>query len=123
MELVIVLAIIAALAAVALPSYESQMTQGRRSDGVTALVTFSQRMERYFLENGTYQGATTAIYKERSIQGHYQLSITTTDSSYQLQATPIEIQATDGECGTFSLNEQGERSVNGTQSVADCWGY
>lgn len=123
MELVIVFAIIAALAVVAIPSYESQMVQGRRSDGATALTTFSQRMERHFLESGSYQGATTAIYREQSPQGHYQLSVTATTSSYQLQATPIEIQEEDEACGAFSLNERGERGISGTQSVALCWGY
>ena len=123
MELVIVLAIVAALTVVAFPSYEVQMVQGRRSDGVTALTTFSQRMERHFLENGSYQGATTAIYREQSPQGHYQLSVTATASSYQLQAAPTGIQTEDEACGAFSLNERGERGISGTQSVAFCWGY
>ncbi|MBC8519889.1 MAG: prepilin-type N-terminal cleavage/methylation domain-containing protein [Gammaproteobacteria bacterium] len=120
-EMVIALAIIAILMAVSLPSYEEQMVQGRRSDGTTALTIFSQRMERYFLENGSYSGATTSIYKSTSDNEYYLLSVTTTGESYQLLATATGIQAGDAVCGNLTLNEKGERGITGSGSAIDCW--
>ena len=120
-EMVVALAIVAILIIVSLPNYEEQMMQGRRSDGSTALTIFSQREERYFLENGSYSGATTSIYKETSDEKHYTLSITTTDNSYQLQATATGVQVGDTLCGNLTLNEKGERGITGSGSVVDCW--
>ncbi len=120
-EMVVALAIVAILIIVSLPNYEEQMMQGRRSDGSTALTIFSQRVERYFLENGSYSGATTSIYKETSDEKHYTLSITTTDNSYQLQATATGVQVGDTLCGNLTLNEKGERGITGSGSVVDCW--
>jgi len=119
--MVVALAIVAILIIVSLPNYEEQMMQGRRSDGSTALTIFSQRVERYFLENGSYSGATTSIYKETSDEKHYTLSITTTDNSYQLQATATGVQVGDTLCGNLTLNEKGERGITGSGSVVDCW--
>lgn len=120
-EMVIALAIIAILMVVSMPDYEEQLVQGRRSDGSTALTIFSQRVERYFLENGSYSGATTSIYKETSDEGYYTLSITTTDDSYQLQATATGVQTGDSTCGNLTLNNQGERGITGSGIAIDCW--
>ncbi len=120
-ELLVALAIIAVLAIVAIPSYETQMMQGRRCDATTALTSFAQRVERSFLENGNYSGATTALYKESSDGGYYTLSITATESSYQLQATPGDIQSQDTLCGSYTLDEKGQRGITGSGSVTECW--
>ena len=121
-EMVIALAIVTILVTTILPSYKEYLLQGRRSDATTALVTFAQRVEREFLENGSYSGATTALYRESSDGGHYTLSITVTDNSYQLQATPIGVQLQDLVCNSFTLNESGERGITGPSTVAECWG-
>lgn len=120
-ELVVALAIIATLAAIALPSYEAQLQQTRRSDGTMALTTFAQKMERYLLEQGSYSGATTALYQSSSTQGHYQLAVSADSSSYQLTATPTGAQSGDSKCGTLTLNELGTRGISGTATVAECW--
>lgn len=121
LELLIALAIIAILATIAIPSYEEQLLQGRRSDATTALTIFSQRVERHFLESGSYSGASTALYRENSTEGHYLLSITISGSSYQLQATPVGIQSADSLCGGYTLNEKGERGITGSGTLSECW--
>ncbi len=120
-ELIIALAIVAILATIALPSYQQQLLQTQRSDGTTALATFAQKMERYFLENGSYSGATTSLYQELSNQGYYQLSVTSTSDSYQLSATPLDAQTEDSECATLTLNELGERGITGSSTTEQCW--
>ncbi len=56
-EVIIVVAIIGILAAVAFPSYVSQVDRGYRAEAQGALTGFAQAMERYYTANGTYVGA------------------------------------------------------------------
>ncbi len=120
-ELIIAIAIIGILATLALPSYESQLQQVRRSDATIALTSFAHKVERHFLENGSYSSASIELYQPLSENGHYQLGITATDSSYQLTATAIGAQSSDTLCGNYSLNEQGTRNISGSGSVTQCW--
>ncbi|HIJ21961.1 MAG: type IV pilin protein [Gammaproteobacteria bacterium] len=120
-ELVITLSIVAILSIVVLPSYEEYLLQGRRSDATTALTTFAQYVERHFLENGSYSGATTALYRDTSGNGHYSLSVTADNNSYQLQATPVGIQLEDTHCGSYTLNELQVRGITGGGSISSCW--
>ena len=52
-EMMIVLAILAVLAAIALPSYEEVMMRARRSEAREALSDFAARQEQFFLDNKT----------------------------------------------------------------------
>ncbi|MFV8784180.1 type IV pilin protein [Microbulbifer sp. SA54] len=119
-ELMIVVAIVAILAAVAIPSYQNQVRSSNRADAQGALMSFAQAMERHFTENGSYEGAATgggdtgapAIFPtEAPLDGaakHYDLAITqATASSYLLTATPKgSVQANDG---SMTLSSSGQR--------------
>ena len=61
-ELLIVVAIVGILAAIAVPSYQAQVREARRSDAHTALTRFALAVERYAVAQGSYVGATTAVY-------------------------------------------------------------
>ena len=52
-EVIIVIAIIAILTAIAIPSYNAYTTQARRTDGQIALLDLSSRLERFFTDNNT----------------------------------------------------------------------
>ena len=56
-EVMIVVAIIAILAAVAIPSYSGYVTRGRITEAVNGLAGMSVRLEQYFQDNRTYVGA------------------------------------------------------------------
>lgn len=119
-ELMIVVAIVAILAAVAIPSYQAQVRSSNRADAQGALMNFAQAMERHFTETGSYEGAAAGgadtgvpdiFPSEAPLDGaakHYNLVITQADaSSYLLTAAPKgSVQAT---YGSMSLSSSGQR--------------
>lgn len=98
-EVMIVVAIIAILAAIALPSYRDYILRGQVVDATTLLSAGSANMERYFQDNRTYQTLTTgagtfnppcsnAVPAAQRTQGSFLLTCATPDAnSYQLSAT------------------------------------
>ena len=59
-ELMIVVAIVAILAAVALPSYSYYIRRGKVMDAVSGLSDMRLRVEQFFQDHRTYAGACTA---------------------------------------------------------------
>jgi len=59
-EVMITIAIIAILAAVAIPSYSEYVRRGRITEAVSALSGMRVKMEQYFQDNRTYVGACVA---------------------------------------------------------------
>lgn len=55
-ELMIVVAVIGILAAIAYPMYADYVTRGQIVDGTTKLGNFRTQMEKFFMDNRTYQG-------------------------------------------------------------------
>ena len=123
-ELMIVIAIIGILASIAYPSYTAYVERGRRSDGQSVLLDLSHRMDQYFSENKSYEGATLTQLgvKEISPEGYYTLSIgNLAGNTFTVNATPIGAQSSDS-CGTLMINQLGQRGFTGASgSLADCW--
>jgi type IV pilus assembly protein PilE len=126
-EVMIVCAIVAILAAIALPSYLSSIQKARRSDAKSALVGAAGQLERYFTERNTYAGAALgtgsgAVYPSTSLNGYYTLSFAAqTATTYTLNAAPAGQQVGDP-CGTFTYTDQGVKGVSGaSKPVGDCW--
>ncbi len=136
-ELMIVVAIVAILAAIAVPAYTEHVTRTRRSDAEASLLDLAARMERYFAENNTYATATIAagnattdiLSTATSSSNWYTMSITAqTASTYTLQAMPTGAQGTqDTWCQALTYNSLGQKGVaNGpagapTWTAAQCW--
>ena len=59
-ELMITVAIIAILAAIAIPSYSEYVRRGRITEAVSALAGMRVKMEQFFQDNRTYAGACAA---------------------------------------------------------------
>ena len=60
-ELMIVCAVIAILAAIAYPSYTGQMLKAQRAEGKAALMRAAQMLERSFTQNGAYPAGADAL--------------------------------------------------------------
>jgi type IV pilus assembly protein PilE len=115
-ELLIVVAIIGILAAIAVPSYQAQVREARRSDAHTALTRFALAVERYAVAQGSYLGATTAVYSTTSSDGYYTLSISSvTATTYTLTAAATGTQTADTSCLSLTLDQARNKLPAG------CW--
>ena len=128
-ELMIVVAVIALLGSIAVPSYQAYVTKARRADARGALTNAAQMLERFATENPTtgYSTATLGtggVYPDKSESRHYNLSLVAPAvSTYTLRATPVPGSSQAGDpCGTFTLTHGGKRDVTGgSLTGAQCW--
>jgi type IV pilus assembly protein PilE len=130
----VVVAIVALLAAIAYPSYQSQIRKARRSVAKTALVEAASRQEQFFQDRKTYTAVLTDLgysadpfYLDKdgnttaagSTSRIYQIDITAAGvNTFAIAAVPQAAQAGDS-CGTLTLNQAGVKGAGGT--VSDCW--
>lgn len=129
-ELMIVVAVVAILAAVALPAYQESVKKSRRADAKLLLSDVSQRLERCYAECDSYTAgscpAACPALPVTSTGGYYQLTVAGGSSisanAFTLVATPTsgKSQASDSKCTSFSLNELGAKSATGSASSL-CW--
>ena len=128
----IVVVVIAILATVVLPSYQSYVLKARRTDAKAALTTVAQLLERFATENATNGGYSKALLSNTPAQyvvaaastenNHYTLSFTAQSATaFTLAATPQGAQVNDL-CKTFTLSHEGVRDLVGsTKPVLECW--
>jgi type IV pilus assembly protein PilE len=135
-ELMIVIAIVGIIASIAYPSYQAHIVKTHRANSAATLLEYSQFMERFFSETGSYTGAPAAITQSpndgSSAKYNITRAITGGGSAYTITATPTATQ-NDTKCGVLTLNQAGVKCfvVGGTTKcsnvaadsavVADCW--
>ncbi len=148
-ELMIVVAIVAILAAIAYPSYQDSVRKSRRADAKAVMLEATQWMERFFTVNNRYDqnragtavtdasqfpssGLTESPKEGGPPGGYYAITLGNLgQNTFTLTATP---QATGGQnndrCGglmgpTLNLNQLGQKGVNGVFNtpaiIQDCW--
>ena|SRR3989338_8337717 len=123
-EILIVLAIVGILAAFSIPLYSQYRMQERRQEAAQILSQLAIAMEKYQVEQNTYQDATLNLlhFKELIADHRYQLIIqSATENDYFLVAKPLETQAENDPCGALTLNSRGEKGITGTEKIEDCW--
>ena len=105
-ELMIVVAVVAILAAIAIPSYLDQSRKGRRADAVRAVGDFQLALERYRAENPTYNCPDATCPKPTSSYYTIGFAGTPDATSYTITATRKvgSAQATD-RCGNLSATQ------------------
>ncbi|WP_367345550.1 type IV pilin protein [Stenotrophomonas bentonitica] len=120
-ELMIVVAVVAILAAVAIPSYAEHVRKSRRAQAKADLVEVAQLMERYHTVQNTYVGYTlTSNQSPRDGTAQYTVSLgNQTASTFTLTATPGTNQSKD-KCGTMTLDQAGRKTPDHA-TVDGCW--
>ncbi len=132
-ELMIVLAIVAILAALAYPSYRNSVLKGRRSDATIATTKLAQRLERCHTQFGRYSDPGCSVQNGATVQsdnGYYSVGVAIdgANNSYTLTATPTSKGAQDEDaCTQYQLFSTGERTAN-NDDISDaakaretCW--
>lgn len=131
-EVMIVVAVIAILAAIALPAYQTSVTKTWRNKAAACVTEMAQRMERRFTGNMSYVGPPGASDElppntctvDDGMAQRYAFSFNgePTRTAFTLQAEPQGTQAArDGQCGTLSIDQSGNRTASGAGPVALCW--
>ncbi|WP_201314434.1 type IV pilin protein [Dyella sp. EPa41] len=132
-ELMVVVAIIAVLAAVAVPTYGRYVYRARRVDGQELLLRIANAEERYYAVHNRYADLKTiqfsATTSAPSEKGHYLAGVAIVDTQgagqgYVATATPAGAQAADA-CGGLSIDSAGVKlpaaSDTASGSNGRCW--
>ena len=127
-ELMIVVAVVAILSAIALPSYSEHIRRGHRADARTGLLQAAQWLERAATANGTYPTSLPAALTwsgEASRRYTIDFDGTQTAAGYTLVATRKSPGAqSNDKCGNYTLTNKGVQDnlnlASGVTSV-DCW--
>lgn len=126
-ELMVALAIVAILAAIALPAYQDSMRKGRRAEAHAALTDSAARQEQYFMDNKSYTTDMTQLGftadPATTEKGHYQIEVVNPATTpacpittcFQMKAVPQGDQASDTSCVLIGLSSLGVK----TPTV--CW--
>lgn len=115
-EAMITVAILAILAAIALPSFQAQIIASRRADAIAKLYEVMEAEERYCTVNSVYTEDLSALgYEESALESEHAFYLinaaiceneASVDTCILLTAQPINEQA--GE-PSLSLNSRGEK--------------
>ncbi|MFT6387427.1 MAG: type IV pilus assembly protein PilE [Cellvibrionaceae bacterium] len=127
-ELMVVVAIVATLAAVALPSYQQYVLAGKRAEGVAFALDIASRQERHFAQysryaitlTGTTSATVLAMVSANSENGEYTARITQ-DNGITTYTIIVDPNFADAECENLTLVNNGVRGETGSGTVADCW--
>ena len=122
LETMTVLAVVAVLAAVALPSYRSSELRAGRLDAVDALTRVQVAQEQFRGAHGLYSTEFSALRgtAAASPQGRYRISLAWTGpEAYVATATAQGPQAQDPACATLTLEV--ERGYPREGPSTGCW--
>ena len=121
-EVSAVLGVAAVLAGVAMPTYQKQLQQARRGEGVAAVAAVQAAQERYRNNSGAY-APTLATLKTASLSasGLYAVSLQLDGADgYTVTAQGQGVQAGDSACSPLTLTvRQGFENVGPSMR---CWG-
>lgn len=130
-ELVIVVAIIALLAAIAVPGYRQYVLKGNRAEGQSALMQLAAAQEKFYLQNNEYTDQVAAAppaglgLMATTERGFYDIAVALgpDNQSYTATATPVAGagQADDTRCTGFSISDTGYRDSTGPGGRDFCW--
>jgi len=121
-EIMVVIAIIAILAAIAVPNYTEHITRSKIQEAVSALGVEQTRMEQFFQDNHSYVGGCALRIHDRT--QHFTLACNDGVRTFSITATGVG-SMTGFE---YEINHLGQRRTNMVPSKwsaaitpANCW--
>lgn len=113
-ELMITVAVVAILAAVALPSYQQYVIRGKRAAAQAEMMDIANRQQQFLLANRSYADKTTleasGYALPTEVSAHYAYTITVGAGAvptFTITFTPSGSQASDG---ALSLTSEGVKT-------------
>lgn len=126
-EMMVTVAIIAILAAIAVPNYNDYVTRSRITDATTALADGRVKMEQYFQDNRTYVSSGTTCGTGTTLPtsaGKFAVSCSGTATTYTITATGSSPM----NGFVYTINQDGTRTTAntsaspwGARTNASCW--
>lgn len=127
-ELMIVVAIVAILSAIALPSYQDHIRKGKRAAAKSTLSDLANRQQAYLTDKRSYATSVTTLIPSFSapteIAADYTFAATADNSvsppTFSVTATPTSSMMLADTCGT-SASVPLALSQAGAKTPAACW--
>jgi type IV pilus assembly protein PilE len=111
-EVMIVVAIVAILAGIALPSYLGYAQRGKVSEVTSILGEGRVLAEQYYNDNLTYVGSPCPVSTK-----YFTVACTTTATTYRVTATGIGDMA----AFVYTVNESNVKTTAGPWGSGNCW--
>jgi type IV pilus assembly protein PilE len=112
LEVMIVVAIVAVLAAIAVPIYTEHIRRGKVSEVTSVLGEGRTRKEQFFLDNMTYAGSPCPASTKS-----FKVECTTAATTYTISATGL----TDMDGFVYTVNQANDRTTAGPYGSGTCW--
>ena len=124
-ELMIVVAVIAILAAIAIPAYGDYVIRGKLVDATANLANGRIKMEQFFQDNRAYDNSTGGTPPCPAATKYFTYTCVPTPTTYVLTAASNANQGM-GAAGdyTFTINESNAKATTkfaGQAMAATCW--
>lgn len=121
-EVMIVVAIVAILSAIALPSYNDYVRRGRIPEATNVMSNFAYRMEQFFQDNRSYRlGGACGVANPAATANFTFVCAAANNTTYTLTATGQGPMAG----FAYTIDQAGGRETTGLPSgwtdVAGCW--
>ena len=145
-ELLVAMVILAIVAAIAIPSYQSYALKSHRTEAKTALLDIASLEERYFTTQSNYSpfptdlGYGVANFPITTLNSYYRIDFTVgapitaavppsnlapagAPAFFSFTATAIGVQQADAACLTLTIDSTGKQTASGTDPNpnVDCW--
>ncbi|AGG87898.1 type IV pilin protein [Rhodanobacter denitrificans] len=128
-ELMITVAVIAILAAIAVPSYFQYTLRSNRSAAESVMQEIASAQERYMVDARQFAGSLTTLGYSvpNTVDPNYKIDIVASAASasggtgpdYTITATPKNSQVRDTGCATLTL--KGDGSKLASTGATNCW--
>ena len=120
-ELMVTVAVVAILAAVALPTYRDHIRKSRRAEAQSFLLAVASRQQQFLVDTRSYSATLVGvgIPTPSTVALAYNLVLAApagSPPSFTLTATPISDQ-TGERCGPLSIDHNGTK----TAAISGCW--
>ena len=121
-EMMIVVAVVAILTAVALPTYRGYAQKSRRSEAQSYLLTIATRQQQFLVDTRAFSALTPddIASQPANVKATYDVRLVTSNDppppTFKVTATPKPDQAAE-QCGELTVDQTGAK----TAAVAGCW--